>query len=106
LQALMIFKAKALPIAEHYGLPLASIALSSAHTRWGSCSQHGRIRLNWRLILAPAWVCEAVIIHELAHLKHMNHSADFWALAQTMGGAHAQARAWLHTHGKALYILG
>jgi predicted metal-dependent hydrolase len=104
-QALIAFKLKALTIAARHNLPLACVGLSNAKTRWGSCSQNGRIRLNWRLILAPIWVCDAVIIHELAHLRHMNHSADFWALVQAMGGDRVHARAWLSAHGKTLYAL-
>ena len=57
---------------------LPALALSSARTRWGSCSPQGNIRLNWRLIHLPLHLIDYVIAHELAHLKEMNHSPRFW----------------------------
>ncbi|MDR1462599.1 MAG: M48 family metallopeptidase, partial [Azoarcus sp.] len=54
--------------------------LSSARTRWGSCSLKTGIRLNWRLIHFDSSIIDYVIVHELAHLTEMNHSARFWAI--------------------------
>jgi predicted metal-dependent hydrolase len=56
-----------------------AFALSSAGTRWGSCTVEGNIRLNWRLIHYPLALIDYVVVHELAHLREMNHSARFWA---------------------------
>jgi len=56
------------------------IRLSNARTRWGSCHVNGRILLNWRLIQMPARLIDYVVVHELAHLKEMNHSPRFWAV--------------------------
>jgi predicted metal-dependent hydrolase len=56
--------------------------LSSARTRWGSCNSDGSIRLNWRLMHFPHEIIDYVICHELAHLKELNHGAEFW---QTVG---------------------
>lgn len=68
---------------DHYaarmGLAYNSFALSSAGTRWGSCTVEGNIRLNWRLIHYPLGLVDYVVAHELAHLREMNHSAAFWA---------------------------
>lgn len=68
---------------DHYagrmGLSYNSFALSSAGTRWGSCTVEGNIRLNWRLIHYPLALIDYVVAHELAHLREMNHSAAFWA---------------------------
>lgn len=70
---------------EHYSRQLGlrvvpPLALSSARTRWGSCSQKSGIRLNWRLIHFPPQVIDYVVAHELAHLREMNHSPRFWAV--------------------------
>lgn len=76
-------------------------------SRWGSCSSRGVIRLSWRLILAPEHVRRYVVAHEIAHLRHMNHSPDFWALAQQLYGAPiAEPRDWLKRHGALLMGIG
>jgi hypothetical protein len=61
---------------------LTSPKLSTARTRWGSCSSKGDINLNWRLALIPQALRHYVAIHELAHLKHMNHSREFWRFVE------------------------
>ena len=70
-------------LAEHaprLGVGLPRLSLSAARTRWGSCSRHGGIRLNWRLIHFPLPVVDYVVVHELAHLHEMNHSPRFWSI--------------------------
>ena len=70
-------------MAEHalrFGVPTPPLRLSSARTRWGSCSHHGGISLNWRLVFMPIAVIDYVVCHELAHLKEMNHSPRFWSV--------------------------
>ncbi len=68
---------------DHYapllGVQYRAFALSSAGTRWGSCTVEGNIRLNWRLVHYPAALVDYVVAHELAHLREMNHSPAFWA---------------------------
>lgn len=65
--------------APQLGVSYKAFALSSAGTRWGSCTIEGNIRLNWRLIHYPASLVDYVVVHELAHLREMNHSPAFWA---------------------------
>jgi predicted metal-dependent hydrolase len=60
--------------------PVTSIRLSNARARWGSCHASGRISLNWRLIHLPRHLIDYVVVHELAHLREMNHSPRFWAV--------------------------
>ena len=71
---------------EHYsgrmGLALRNVALSGARTRWGSCNSRGDIRLSWRLIQAPISQIDYVVVHELAHLRELNHSPRFWAIVE------------------------
>lgn len=78
------------------------ITVRNQRTRWGSCSCRGTISLNWRLIQTPAEVCEYVILHELCHLRHMNHSPQFWALVGEVCPEHRKHEAWLKTHTIAL----
>ncbi|MCB5197414.1 M48 family metallopeptidase [Deefgea salmonis] len=80
--------------------------LSSAKTRWGSCTAAGDIRLNWRLMQAPASVIDYVVIHELAHLAQMNHSARFWAIVAQACPNWKTERAWLKQHALALLAWG
>ncbi|MBL8429166.1 MAG: M48 family metallopeptidase [Dechloromonas sp.] len=61
------------------GVATPPLRLSSARTRWGSCSHRGGIALNWRLVLMPLAIVDYVVCHELAHLREMNHSPRFWA---------------------------
>lgn len=70
-------------------------ALSSARTRWGSCSADGSIRLNWRLVHFPLDIVDYVIAHELAHLRELNHGARFWEIVGDLFPEYERARAWL-----------
>lgn len=89
------------------GTPPPALALSSAARRWGSCSANGTIRINWRLILAPDMVRRSVVAHEVAHLRHMNHSAEFYAwLDHLFEGDRKAADRWLKAHGRGLYLVG
>jgi predicted metal-dependent hydrolase len=90
--------------ASTVGLWPKKVRISSARTRWGSCSSIGTISLCWRLIMAPPVVVEYVILHELIHLKTHNHSENFWqGVAEHMPEYKIQ-RAWLKLHGHTLAI--
>jgi hypothetical protein len=93
-------------LARHAVRSPSGLALSRARTRWGSCNHDGMIRLNWRLIQAPHAVQDYVIAHELAHLRHMNHSAAFWAETARLYPDWQSARAWLKRNGEGLFIFG
>jgi len=86
--------------------PLPPLRLSSARTRWGSCTGRGVVRLNWRLVQAPESVLDYVIAHELAHLLHMNHSPAFWAEVARLYPGWQGARQWLKQHGDSLFRYG
>jgi predicted metal-dependent hydrolase len=89
-------------------VPVPSLALTNARSRWGSCSGQGIIRLNWRLAMAPDAVRRSVVAHEVAHLVHFDHSPRFHTfLARIFDGDIETANHWLKTHGRGLYaILG
>ena len=89
------------------GIPAPALAISNAARRWGSCSASGAIRINWRLVMAPDTVRRSVVAHEVAHLRHMNHSADFYAWLDTLfEGDRKSADHWLKAHGRGLYLVG
>jgi predicted metal-dependent hydrolase len=89
------------------GVLARSVSVGDAGTRWGSCSSQGRIRLSWRLILAPPAVRRYVVAHEVAHLAHLDHGAKFKALeARLYGTGLAEAKALLRRAGPRLRRVG
>jgi predicted metal-dependent hydrolase len=92
--------------ASRLDVTVKSVRLRSQATRWGSCSSSGRLNFNWRLILAPRFVLDYVAAHEVAHLRHMNHSARFWATVEETLPSMAKGRAWLTAHGRELMVYG
>ena len=81
--------------AAQMALHLPPLSLSSARTRWGSCSRRSGIRLNWRLIHFPPHIVDYVVVHELAHLHEMNHNPRFWAVVEQHYPDHRRARGEL-----------
>lgn len=88
--------------AQATGLRPTRLDIRDTSSRWGSCSSSGRIMLSWRLIMAPASVRHYLIAHELAHLRHMNHSPAFWALVDQLTPHRHTAERWLKHHGSAM----
>jgi len=82
------------------GVAPPPLRLSAARTRWGSCSHHGGIALNWRLIFMPLPVIDYVVAHELAHLREMNHSPRFWAVVEELCPAWKARRLELRQLGR------
>lgn len=66
------------------GLRPSSVGVREARTRWGSCNRHGRVSLNWRLMVFRPEVIDYVIVHELSHLRHLDHSKNFWGLVESI----------------------
>lgn len=75
------------------------VSVKDQKKRWGTCTSKGHVLFNWRLIFAPKSILDYVIIHELAHLKHMNHSADFWNLVSHFDQDYKLKREWLKQNG-------
>ena len=101
--------------AEHIILPLvrdkaaqinktvSTIAFRDTTSRWGSCSHDGRLSFSWRLIMAPLDTIDYVVAHEVAHLTHFNHSAEFWALCRALSRNYTGGKHWLKLHGQNLH---
>ncbi len=89
-------------LARQHGLEVKRVSVRDQKSRWGSCSARKTISLSWRLIQAPLFVLEYVIVHELMHLKEMNHSPRFWHHVATAFPQHREAELWLKQFGKEL----
>lgn len=93
---------------EHYRTlvrcSIASIQVRDTKSRWGSCSNMGRLNFSWRLILAPPYVLDYLAAHEVAHRVHMNHTPQFWALTRRLCPATDQAESWLKKEGSRLHM--
>jgi predicted metal-dependent hydrolase len=85
-------------LAHQHGLRVTRVSIRRQRSRWGSCSRRGAISLNWRLVHAPPHVRDYVIVHELMHLREMNHSARFWAHVDAAFPERDAAEQWLKTH--------
>lgn len=84
------------------GLKSSRISTVEQKVIWGSCSASGDIRLNWRLSMAPEKILEYVLLHELCHIRHMNHSRQFWNLLASAIPNFKPRRAWLKSNGSGL----
>src|SRR5262249_10815365 len=84
------------------GVKFHRLSVRDQKSRWGSCSSDGTLSYSWRLILAPPFVLDYVAAHEVAHLKHMNHSRNFWRLVLTHCPNAGRAKSWLTAHGAEL----
>ncbi len=89
-------------IAANLGVDFTNAKIVDSRFRWGSCTVKNNVNLNWRLIKAPIFVIDYVIVHELAHLIEGNHSPRFWNIVRTHAPAAEKARSWLRDHGQIL----
>jgi len=104
-QALADIRACVQRRAEAMQVHPAKISLRDQRRRWGSCSSKGNLSLSWRLILMPPEVLDYVVVHELAHLRHMNHSPKFWALVSQYCPNYKQHAAWLKANQGVIYAI-
>ena len=104
-EAKRVFTERLAVYAERLGVSYSSMALSSAGTRWGSCTVDGSIRLNWRLIHFSLPLIDYVVAHELAHLLEMNHSPRFWATVESVYPDYDGAKAALRKRSQELPVL-
>lgn len=87
-------EAKRMGLGERYG----NVTIRDQKSKWGSCSKQGNLSLNWRLILFPEQVRRYIVIHELCHLRHFDHSPKFWALVARFDPTYETSIAWLKEH--------
>jgi predicted metal-dependent hydrolase len=88
--------------AAQLGVTYRRIRIGGQRTLWGSCSPSGTLSFNWRLVLAPAEVLDYVVVHELCHLRFLDHSQPFWRLVEQRRPGWREQRNWLREHGPEL----
>lgn len=98
-QALQLTTPRVNELVTRLGLSYRRITIRGQRTRWGSCSHRGTLSFNWRLMMAPQPVVDYVIIHEVAHLREMNHTPRFWKLVAEECPPWREHRQWLDQHG-------
>lgn len=92
-----------LALAAQHDVTVARVSIRNQRSRWGACSVHGSITLNWRLILVPPFVRDYVMLHELMHRRELNHSRRFWRHVAAVCPRYQEARRWLLTEGPRLF---
>jgi predicted metal-dependent hydrolase len=85
---------------------LNTVRVRETKSRWGSCSSDGSINYCWRLIFAPYEAMDYVVAHEVAHLRHMDHSANFWSLCRRLSDNYLEGSYWMGNHGHELMSYG
>lgn len=103
-QAEQYLSSRTAKISQNINLTPQSVTVKTYKARWGSCGIQGDVQFNWKLILAPKDIIDYVIIHELCHIKHHNHSAKFWQLVAHHYPAFKSSRAWLKANGYRLTL--
>jgi predicted metal-dependent hydrolase len=88
------------------GATLTRVTMRDTQTRWGSCSAQGALMFNWRIVMAPPFVQDYVVAHEVAHLRHLDHGPGFWALADRLSPHRQAAVTWLRQEGPRLLRVG
>ncbi|MEK7390256.1 MAG: M48 family metallopeptidase [Elusimicrobiota bacterium] len=98
-----LFRSRAEFWAPALGVDFGRVRVKDQRTLWGSCSRAGNLSFNWRLALAPDEVLDYLVVHELAHRAHMNHSRRFWEFVERVCPEHRAHRRWLRQNARALY---
>jgi len=94
-KAVNYFESRVADLAQQTKLFPSAIKVRQYKSRWGSCNNRGELSFNYLLMMTPAWVIDYVIIHELCHLKHLNHSRQFWQLVAKHYPLFNEAKTWL-----------
>lgn len=91
------------PLAAQIGCKINGICIKDTKSRWGSCSTLNNINYNWRIALAPKYVIDYLMAHEVSHLRHQDHSSDFWKCVESLDKDWQKGRDWLQKNGRLLY---
>lgn len=86
------------------GVGVNTVRFKNQKTRWGSCSQQGNLNFNWKLVMAPMYIVDYIVVHELCHLLQMNHSKEFWQQVGRQIPDYQERRKWLKENGIKLNV--
>ena len=103
-QARQVATERASQFASLWKYKFGQIKITSARTRWGSCSGKGTLSFTWRLVLAPLPILDYVVVHELVHLVHKNHRKEFWRQVETILPDYKRSIQWLELNGHLLQL--
>ncbi len=103
-QARALVEERVRHFAAQYGFSYRQVRITSARTRWGSCSSKGTLCFTWRLVMAPPECIDYVVVHELAHLRVADHSQAFWREVEAMLPDYKARRKWLRVNGRLLAL--
>ena len=98
-----VFYEHSLRLSKKLGCPLKGVSIKDTKSRWGSCSTLNHINYSWRIALAPSATIDYLMAHEVAHLKHPDHSESFWCCVAELEPNWQEGHDWLKKHGKKLY---
>jgi len=101
-QAIEVLVPRIKYFAEHLGVKRKRINITAAKYTWGSCTPAGTLNFNWRIVKAPPEVMDYIVVHELAHLREHNHSAEFWNIVAVQLPQYEDAKQWLKFNGNEL----
>lgn len=103
-QALSILTRKTAQLTQAMGLVCTQVSIKATRSKWGHCTSRGAIQYNWQILLAPEAIVDYLVAHEVSHLRHHNHSAEFWALVASVCPTFKADRAWLKAEGAHLSL--
>ncbi len=104
IQAKRIFTERAAFYSSQTGLRFSKIKVTNALKRWGSCSSKGNLNFPWRLVMGPAEVIDYVVVHEIAHIRHKNHSKFYWKKVESILPEYKKHEKWLKDNGHLLML--
>lgn len=99
-----IFYPKVEQYARSLGVEINKVIIKQMRMSWGSCAPNGTITLNWKLVKAPQYVINYIIVHELAHLLELNHTPEFWNIVAVQVPNYKKAKTWLRNNGELLEV--
>ena len=102
--ALEKFREKVERYAKQVGVNPSSVGIKTFSGRWGSCNSKGHLEFNWKIILAPNRIVAYVVVHELCHLHHHDHSPEFWKCVERMFPDYSECKDWLKVNGRTLQV--
>lgn len=104
-EAARVLKNRVAEIAERMGVQPCGVKITSAKTRWGSCSYQNHLNFSWRLLMCPPEVVDYVVVHELCHIYHKDHSRNFWQSVSEVDVAYREHEKWLKENQRLMEVI-